>query len=318
MNAAVVSAFGEPPRYTTFADPSPQPGEEIVEVRAAGLHRIVRAIAAGKHYLSAGTPPFVPGLDGAGVLGDGRRVFFAASRPPFGTFAERSVALRSRCLPIPDTLDDVTAAAIANPAMSSWAALTVRTHMEPGAHVLVIGATGIAGALAVQIAKHLGAGRVVAAGRNREALDALMPCGADALVPLGVEQDALVDAFRKELREHGIDVVLDYVWGTAAEAFFEAVTGKSVEGARRIRYLQIGSMGGATAAVRGEMLRSSGLELMGSGFGSAPIERIFESIGAFFASAAGASFRIDVRAVPLRDVAVAWNEEGRARTVFVP
>jgi NADPH:quinone reductase-like Zn-dependent oxidoreductase len=166
MNAAVVHAFDASPRYETFADPIPAEGENLVTITAAGLHPIVKALAAGTHYGSAATLPFVAGIDGVGRLDDGTRVYFGAVRNPFGTMAERAPAGPGLCIPLPSGIDDATAAGTANPAMSSWVALTARAKFVAGESVLILGATGVAGQLAVQIAKRLGARRVIAAGRN--------------------------------------------------------------------------------------------------------------------------------------------------------
>src|ERR1700729_1336825 len=110
MNAAVVHAFDTPPRYTTFADPVAAEGEKLVTVTAAALHPIVKSLANGTHYGSTGELPFIPGVDGVGRLEDGSRVFFAASRSPYGSFAEQSIANPAFCLPLPEALDDATAA----------------------------------------------------------------------------------------------------------------------------------------------------------------------------------------------------------------
>src|SRR5258705_708180 len=108
MNAAVVHAFDRPPRYTTFADPVAGEGEKLVNVSAAGLHPIVKALAKGTHYGSSGELPFIAGVDGVGRLEDGTRVYFGIARIPFGTFSERSLAASSIYLPLPDALDDIT------------------------------------------------------------------------------------------------------------------------------------------------------------------------------------------------------------------
>src|SRR5207248_1202593 len=163
MYAAVVDAFDAPPRYTTFPDPVAADGEKLVKVSAAGLHPIVKALAKGSHYGSSGELPFIAGIDGVGRLDDGTRVFFGVARSPLGTFCERSLAASWMCLPLPEAVDDVTAAGIANPAMSSWAALTLRAKFVPGESVLILGATGVAGQLGTQVAKRLGASRVMAA-----------------------------------------------------------------------------------------------------------------------------------------------------------
>src|SRR5271154_2866423 len=157
MNAAVVEAYDHPPRYKTFADPVPVEGEILVEVLAAGLHPIVKALANGTHYGSTGQFPFIAGVDGVAPPAAGSRVYFGVTRPPYGTFAERAVTQPWITLPLPDSIDDVTAAAMMNPGMSSWAALTARVKLAAGESVLILGATGVAGHLAVQIARRLGA-----------------------------------------------------------------------------------------------------------------------------------------------------------------
>lgn len=319
MNAAVVHALGSPPRYEQFDDPVAREGEVVVEVRAAGLHRVVRAIASGAHYLSTASVPFVPGIDGAGRLADGSRVYFGVTRSPFGSFAERSVTKRDLCVPAPASLDDATVAAIANPAMSSWAALTLRAGLVAGESVLVLGATGVAGELAVQVARRLGARRIVAAGRNRERLEELRSLGADGVIALGGDRGALVTAFRKEIAANGVDVVLDYLWGEPAEVVLEALAGTSLDNARRVRFIEVGSQAGPTISLPAATLRSSAVEIVGSGFGGVPLEKIVEALAQFFAEAGSHPFRVQTRAVPLREVETQWSADAPyARTVFVP
>jgi NADPH:quinone reductase-like Zn-dependent oxidoreductase len=320
MKSAIVHSFSAPPSYEDFADPTPTEGEVLVNVTAAGLHPIVRGLAAGTHYGSTASFPFIPGLDGTGKLPDGSRVFFAAARSPFGTFAEKSLAIPSRCIPIPDSLDDVIVAAMMNPSMSSWAALVERAKFVSGENVLILGATGSAGQLAVQIAKRLGARRVVAAGRNPAALEHTLTLGADATISLEQSQDALIAAFRKEISGHRTDIVLDYLWGNIAEAALMAIAKKGLDHATaRIRYIEIGASAGPSIALPGAILRSSGLELLGSGFGSVSLEKLFESLSAFLQTAATHRFQIETTAVPLRDVESLWNaKEVHGRLVFQP
>jgi len=308
MNAAVVYSFDAPPRYESFEDPVPQGREQLIAVTAAGLHRIVKALANGTHYGSTAKPPFIPGIDGVGRLADGSRVYFGGARSPFGSFAERAAAAFT--FPLPEGLDDATAAAIANPGMSSWAALKLRAQLTAGERVMILGATGVAGRLAIQVAKRLGAARVVAVGRRVERLADL---GADAVISLHQDHDALVSAFRQE----PCDVVLDYLWGPPAAALIEAISQKGLEHASwRIRFLQVGSTAGAHISLPAEALRSSGLELLGSGFGSVPIERILQAVTEFLAEASAKPFEFHVKAVPLRDVEALWNSE--ERVVFQP
>ena len=185
MKAAIVVEAGQTPIYGDFKEPVPANGEVQVTVSAAALSNVVKSRASGTHYSSSGQPPFVVGIDGVGRLDDGRRVYFALPRAPFGSMSERTVILPSQCVSLPDDLDDVNAAAIANPGMSAWAAFKERARLTAGETVLVNGATGTAGRLAVQIAKYMGARKVVATGRNAEALKALSVLGADVTIPLG-------------------------------------------------------------------------------------------------------------------------------------
>jgi NADPH:quinone reductase-like Zn-dependent oxidoreductase len=320
MNAAVVSSFAAPPRFTTFVEPVAAEGERLVNVSAVGLHPIVKALAKGAHYGSSGELPFIAGIDGVGRLEDGARVYFGIARSPFGSFSERTLAASWMCLPLPEGIDDVTAAGIANPAMSSWAALTARAKFAAGESVLILGATGVAGRLAIQIAKRLGARRVVAAGRNPQALEQLKTLGADAVISLDQDQAALVSAFRSELVEAGVDVVLDYVWGQPAERVLEAISQKGLRKASsRIRFIQIGDSAGKTIALTAATLRSSGLELLGSGFGSASLDQILVALGEFFQVAAKKPFQFETKAAPLREVETLWNDTKEGiRLVFRP
>src|ERR1700679_1700542 len=166
MYAAVVNSLGQPPQYQEFPEPVPGESEVLIHVRAAGLHPIVKARASGAHYSSDGVVPFIPGVDGVGTLEDGSRVFFGFSRAPFGSMSERTVTRRSMCVPLPEGMDDVQSAAIANPGMSAWVSMKERAQIVSGETVMILGATGVAGQLAIQVARHLGAKRVIAAGRN--------------------------------------------------------------------------------------------------------------------------------------------------------
>lgn len=323
MQAAVVHSFDQSPRYEEFAEPAPSSDELLVHVRAAALHPIVRALAAGQHYGSSGHLPLIPGVDGVGTLDDGSRVFFGAAHPPFGSFAERSVTTRAFTLRIPDetnpAIDDATLAALMNPAMSSWAALTERAHFQPGESVLIQGATGAAGNLAVQICKRRGASRVVVTGRDPQALDELRTLGADAVISLTQDRAALVQAFREALSTYKIDIVLDYLWGSPAEALLDAIAQKGLDHqSRRLRYIQIGSAAGPSIQFPAATLRSSGLELLGSGFGSVSLDRILAALAVFFREALREPFKIDIQIAPLRDVEKLWNQKTAARLVFQP
>lgn len=318
MNAAVVESFDRPPCYTTFADPTPTAEEVLITVTAAGLHPIVKALAKGAHYGSTGQLPFIPGVDGVGRTPDGTRVLFGSTHPPYGTFAERSAARLAICTPLPDALDDATVAAMMNPGMSAWAALEHRAQFVAGESILILGATGSAGHMAVQIGRRLGAKRIVAAGRDPRALGETKALGADATLSLQQDHDALVAAFRAELANK-VDVILDYLWGAPAEALLAAVVQKGLDhDAGRIRYIQIGNSAGPNITLPAATLRSSGLEMLGSGFGSVSMDKLFASLRGILAAATQEPFRMKVTTAPLRDVERLWNDPEDGRLVFVP
>jgi NADPH:quinone reductase-like Zn-dependent oxidoreductase len=174
MNAAVVTSFDEPPHYQQFEVPQPTASEGLlVDVLAVGLHPRVRSGAAGAHYTSSGSLPMIPGIDGVGRGPDGKLIYFVAADAVSGTMAEKALTDERRSIVLPDDADAAAVAATLNPAMSSWVALRVRVPIDAGQSVLVLGATGNAGTMAVQVAKLLGAGRVIGAGRDLERLNAL-------------------------------------------------------------------------------------------------------------------------------------------------
>src|SRR5271170_541247 len=212
MNAAVLRSLGQPPRCESFPDPVPGEGEVLVEVRAAALKPIDRQMASGAHYASFRNLPVIPGTDGVGLLPDGTRVFFPLARAPYGAMAQRTVIAQPRYFPIPDAIDNDTAASVMNPGLSAWGALAWRAQLAAGETVLILGATGVTGKLAIQTAKLLGAKRVIAAGRNPRILPSLHDLGADAVISLDQPREKLTEAFVREAGESGFDVVLDYVW----------------------------------------------------------------------------------------------------------
>lgn len=317
MKAAVVHDFSQPPRYADFAAPVPAADEVLVTVKAAALSQLVRAQAAGKHYSSGKTLPFVPGADGVGLLPDGQRVYFAFPRAPVGAMAETVAVKKELCVLLPETVDDITAAAIANPGMSSWAALQARAGFQRGETVLVNGAAGTSGRLAIQIARHLGAGRVIATARNPAVADELKALGADDFIALNQDSAALTAAFRDEINGRGVDVVLDYLWGPPAECLLNAASGHgSSEASPRLRFVNIGSLAGATLPLNAGVLRSSGLELTGSGLGSVSHRGLVEVIDQLMQAIATAGLRVEAEAVPLQEVETAWVRQGGDRIVF--
>src|SRR6516225_2908086 len=203
MHAAVLRTVGKPPRYEQFPEPVAGADEVIVEVHAASLKPVDKQLASGSHYASPRGLPLVCGTDGVGHLSDGQRVFFGGARAPYGAMAQRTVVPRAFTFPVPETVDDETAAALPNPGVSAWLSLAHGAKLAPGENVLILGATGVTGKLATKIAKLLGAGRVVAAGRNQQVLSTLRKQGADATIGLDLPTPELHDAFVREAGQTG-------------------------------------------------------------------------------------------------------------------
>ncbi|NPT35292.1 quinone oxidoreductase family protein [Paraburkholderia xenovorans] len=315
MKAAVVTQAGRMPVYAGFDAPVATAGYALIDVEASALSHVTRARASGSHYSSSGRFPFVAGVDGVGRREDGTRVYFFGPREPSGGLAQRTLVAEGQCFAIPDTLDSVTAAAIAIPGMSSWAALTERAKFVAGETVLVNGATGASGRLAVQIAKHLGAGKVIATGRHPQTLAGLKSVGADCVIRLDQDEASLHRALEPHFRE-GVDVVLDYLWGPSAQTLLTGAARLLPDG-YPMRFVQIGSIGGETLALLGAVLRASAITLLGSGIGSIPFERLLHAASEVLRAAVPARFEIATRAVPLSELAVHWENDGnRSRTVF--
>lgn len=318
MNAAIIQSFEQAPVWGDFREPEPAPGEQVVRVLAAALSNLVRGQASGRHYSASRETPFIPGWDGVGITSSGQRVYFFGPRAPWGAMAELSLAASTRTILVPDALDDITAAALGNPGLASWGALLGRAKLQAGETVLIHGATGVAGQQAVQAARRIGAAQVIATGRDEIGLERLKTIGADRTISLNQSKDALVRAFGQEWNR--LDVVIDYVWGPSAEALLESARGSgAAEGERRVRYVQVGSISGNPIQLNAEWLRSSGIELFGSGLGSLSAPEIVAAITTMFNTAASSSgLEIVTDAVPLRDIQAVWSrtESGR-RIVFL-
>ena len=245
MNAAVLRRFGETPRYEPFDEPVPNNEEVLVHVAAAALNPSTKLMASGQHYASPQQLPAVCGVEGVGRLEDGTRVFFGVRRPPNGSMCQTTAVSRAFCWRLPEGVSDAVAAALPNPGLSSWLPLVTTARLAAGETVLVLGATGVAGQLAVEIAKHLGAGRVVAAGRNESVLKRLRQLGADSDISLAVPDEELEKAFAQEAGDGGFGVVLDYLWGHPTEVLLAAMTHKGfpTQGSGT-RLIQIGESAG--------------------------------------------------------------------------
>jgi NADPH:quinone reductase-like Zn-dependent oxidoreductase len=315
MKAAVIHQTGEIPQYEDIADPILKEGQRLGYVKAASIKNIDKLLTKGSHYdKTYRLFPAIVGVDGVAVLEDGTRIY-TGSAPPHGMMAEKTVVPSGYSVPVPNGLDDITAAALPNPAASAWMALAWRGKLKAGHNVLILGATGITGKLAIQVARHLGAGKITAAGRNESLFEQLKALGADELISLSQPEEEIKTAFKKAAKEIPFDIVLDYLWGRPAELLLDALTGHNLRAEGKVtRYIHIGEMAGSTIQLPGAVLRSTGLELYGSGGGSmskeAAASPFTEVVLAIFRLATEGKLIIDTEVVPLSDIARAWERAG--------
>jgi NADPH:quinone reductase-like Zn-dependent oxidoreductase len=318
MRAAVVSSFDTPPSYRDFPTPTPQaPDQVLVDVIAAGLHPRVRSQADGSHYTSSGKLPLVPGIDGVGRAPDGSLRYFILPETPMGAMAEQTVIDLRHSVVLPEDSDPVLIAAAMNPAMSSWVALRRRVTFHPGQKVLVLAATGNAGRMAVQVAKHLGASHVIGAGRQPERLATLTDLGADATVSLDDPPADVARHLSQAARD--VDVVIDYLWGQPTADAMLAVVMHRTDRGRPLTWIEVGSVAGPTAAIPSAALRGARLQIVGSGQGSVPTRDILAELPDLAAEITSGTFQIDARAISLADIETAWKDTGGSgRTVITP
>jgi NADPH2:quinone reductase len=312
MQAAVMKD-DQRPVYDRFAEPEAIDGAVVVEVLAAALTGLDKVVARRVHYVKMPDGPFVLGREGVARRSDGRRIYFNLKAPvaPFGSMAERTLIDPHFAFAIPDGVADDTAAALGNAGLAAWLGLSWRGRMRPGETVLILGATGVSGLIAVTAAKRLGAGRVIAAGRNRDALQRAKRLGADEIVMLAAAD--LVAAYR-DAAGGAVDVVMDYVCGAPAEAALEVL-------ATYGRLVHIGTRAGPAMTVPGATARRNCIDVMGFGYYHAPIETQAEAYAELCRVAASGEIALDVETRPLSEIAAAWDAHAagsRRRQVLIP
>ncbi|TWE22580.1 zinc-binding alcohol dehydrogenase family protein [Prauserella muralis] len=264
MRAAVVNSPEAVPVCAAFPEPEGRPGQAPLRLVGAGVHHVVRGLASGRHYASDQVYPLVPGVDAVARTDDGRLVYTGLARSPWGTTAERLVTPFE--VEVPTGADPLAVAAGMNAAMAGWMPLTARRD-EAGelGTVLVLGATGMSGGLAVRAALSLGAKRVIAAGRDHEALERLRDLGAVTVALADATPDARAAALDPVLAESPPTLVLDFVWGPVAEAVFAALgAARTDNDSAAIDYVQIGSLAGPEAALPAALLRARRIRISGS------------------------------------------------------
>jgi NADPH2:quinone reductase len=313
VHAAVLHEHGSAPRCGEFADPVAGPGQVVVEVAAAALHHLDLHKASGTFYMGPPPLPSVVGTDGVGRLDDGRRVYFDVTVPPYGSMAERALVPEEVLLDVAGGIDDAVAAALGNTGLAAWLALAWRAELQPGETVLVLGALGAVGTIAVQAAKVQGAGRVVAAARPSERLPRLLELGADAIVELGAADD--LPAAIREAAGGGVNVTIDTLWGEPAVAAMQAA-------ARHARHVQVGHFAGTTLTLPAPAIRSVSLDVRGFSVAHPPLDVRREGYLRLTRHVAVGDIEVELERVPLAQIEAAWERQregsGGPKRVLLP
>lgn len=302
MRAAVIERYGEPPALREIPEPNGD-GANLVEVIAASLNPVDLSIATGKFYAGSPPTPYVPGGEGVGrPLRNGKagpRVFFRAALPN-GSLAERAVITGAQMVPIPDNVPDGVAAALGAPGIAAYLALTRRAQLQAGETVLVLAASGVLGTIAVEVARLLGAGRIVAGARDEQALARSRDLGADATVDLK-NTDGLTERIR-EASAGQLDVVIDPVWGLPGVAALEAMSPFG-------RFIQLGQSASPEAVVRSGVVRGRYLSILGYSNFSVPWEDQAAAYRTLIEYAAAGKLTVEVEVLPLEAAAEAWKRQ---------
>jgi NADPH:quinone reductase-like Zn-dependent oxidoreductase len=319
MKAAVIYEKAGQPQYVEIPEPTSQHGDEVlVTVRAAAIKQLDRSRASGQHYsTNTSNTARVIGGDGICILKNGTRVYGMSIE---GMLSERTLIHKDRIVPVPKNLDDATAAALPNAIIGSAMGLKFKADIQRGDIVLINGATGFTGRVAVQIAKYYGAKKVIATGRNPKGLQDLVTLGADEIIPITGDDET----FKTQIKKHPPDIVIDYLWGHTAEMILGCLKGDG-SFTNRIRYVSIGSMAGDIIQLSAANLRSVNLQLSGSGLGawSKPQVASFfrEIMPEMYKLAADNKLKIQTVTVRLGNIADLWDLEisdGQRLVVTIP
>lgn len=310
MKGAILYALGQAPQYGEIEEPgAPDEGQHVIHVVAAAVKNLDKARASGKHYASYTDLPAVVGNDGVGYLADGTRVY---GQGITGMMAEKAL-ITSNYTPIPKHLDDATAAALPNAVLGSAMPLIIRARLQEGQNVLLNGATGVTGQVGVQIAKHYGAKEIIVTGRNQAVLEQLKAYGATQTLVLPEHEDELTTQIQAIHQKTPIDVVIDYLWGKPFQAILNAFKGSDIHQlTTTVKIVTAGDMAGKEIQLTSAILRSTDIQLMGSGFGSLTKEEliVFNKVilPEMFLLAEQGKLRIQTEVHPLEEVEKVWDK----------
>ncbi len=323
MAAAVITRHAAAPEYRPHPAPERHSGQALIQVTAAPVSPLDLLCASGTSYFGPPGLPYVPGVQGVGIIVEadrltpGQRVWFstdAGMRPGDGAMAERCVVPESTVLPLPGGVSDELAAALGLSAIAAWLALSWRGQLQPGEQVLVLGASGTVGQVAVQAARLLGAGRVVAACRDGHGRNRAASLGADAVADISGDDVGTVAKRLAEAADGQTDLVIDPVWGLPAEAALAVLSPGG-------RLVNLGSAASALASLGSATLRSGTLSVLGYTNNAVSDERKAAALTEILGHAAAGRLTTDWEAFPLSDAAAAWSRCGTAphyRGILMP
>lgn len=310
MKAAVIYQKGDMPKYVDFPEPTVENDEQLLmSVKAAAIKHLDKSKASGKHYSTENNihQAKVIGGDGVGLLEDGTRIFALGVS---GMIAEKAIIEKSRMIKLPEGIDNSAAAALPNAVAGSAMALRFRAHMQKGETILINGATSFTGKIAVQIAKHYGAKKIIATGRNEQSLQTLLELGADELISLKQTDEQLTAQIKAIHSATPIDIIIDYLWGHTAELILASLKGDG-SFTHKTRFVSIGSITDDVIRLSAENLRSVDIQLSGSGLGSwtkDEMQKLFsEILPEMFELAADNKLKAETINVDLKDIEKLWE-----------
>ncbi|WP_188189901.1 quinone oxidoreductase family protein [Nonomuraea sp. SYSU D8015] len=310
MRAAQIVTCGRPPRVADRPAPSPEAGDRVVRVLAAPITPLDVLCAGGTSYFGTPDTPYVPGVQGVGTVGDGTLVWFptdAGMAPGEGSMAEMACVPADDLVELPAGADPVAVAALGLSAVAAYMALTWRGELAAGEQVLVLGAGGVVGQAAVQLARVAGARRVVAAARSAAARERARRAGADAVVALDTDDVAELAARLSAACDGPVDLVLDPLFGVPAAAAARTLRPHG-------RLVNLGSSAGETCPLDSSTLRSRSLHVLGYTNTELTREQKAAAIGKIAELAAAGRLDAAHEAVPLEDVASAWHRQSTGAT----
>jgi NADPH:quinone reductase-like Zn-dependent oxidoreductase len=314
MRAAHLTHHGAPPELVEIPEPVAGPGQALIAVTAAPITPLDVLCATGTSYFGPPALPYVPGVQGIGTVVSsplhepGTRVWFPTSAgmaPGDGSLAERAVADAADLVPITADVLDTLVAALGYSAIAAWMSLTWRGGLEPGERVLVLGAGGVVGQVALQCARLLGASAVYAACRSIHAMETARSLGADAVIQLedGDRPDDLAVRIRAAT-EGPIDLVIDPLCGVPATAAAQCLAPGG-------RLVNLGSSAGTEATFTSALLRGGSQSILGYTNNSLTAEQRRTALDALLTHAAAGSLTVDHDVVRVDGSAEAWQLQAR-------